>query len=122
MQYSILDVDLKDIQKVELEILLEPDRIYKSNNINYQLFSGTLLGAIRDNKFIPWDDDIDVCLLREDYNKFIKVCQRDLDEKYFLQTNKTDKDYIMQFAKIRKNNTVFMEKCTSESKIHQGIY
>lgn len=118
----MLDVDIRDIQKVQLEILLELDRICKNNNINYQLFAGTLLGAIRHNGFIPWDDDIDVCLLRHDYNKFIEICKTDLDSKYFLQTHETDKNYIMQFAKIRKNNTVFMEKATSECKIHQGVY
>ncbi|MGN9160347.1 LicD family protein [Clostridium sulfidigenes] len=122
MESTIVDIEIKDVQKVELEILIEFDRICKKNNIKYQLFAGTLLGAIRHNGFIPWDDDIDVCLLRKDYNRFIKACEKELNSKYFLQTHETDKNYIMQFAKIRKNNTVFMEKATSECKIHQGIY
>jgi lipopolysaccharide cholinephosphotransferase len=115
-------ISIKDIQKVQLEILLEFDRICKKNNIKYQLFAGTLLGAIRHKGFIPWDDDIDVCLLRKDYNRFISLCKLDLDSKYFLQTYETDRNYIMQFAKIRKNNTKFVERGTSQCNIHQGIY
>jgi lipopolysaccharide cholinephosphotransferase len=115
-------ISIKDIQKVQLEILLEFDRICKKNNIKYQLFAGTLLGAIRHKGFIPWDDDIDVCLLRKDYNRFISLCKLDLDSKYFLQTHETDRNYIMQFAKIRKNNTKFVERGTSKCNIHKGIY
>ena len=113
---------IRDIQKVQLEILLEFDRICKKNNVKYQLFAGTLLGAIRHKGFIPWDDDVDVCLLRKDYIRFIKRCKTDLNPKYFLQTYETDKNYIMQFAKIRKNNTKFVERGTSQCNIHQGIY
>ena len=113
---------IRDIQKVQLEMLLEFDRICKKNNIKYQLFSGTLLGAIRHKGFIPWDDDVDVCLLREDYNRFVKTCKTELNQNYFLQTYETDKNYIMQFAKIRKNNTKFVERGTSQCNIHQGIY
>lgn len=119
---KIANVEIKDIQKVQLEVLLEFDRICKKNNIRYQLFAGTLLGCIRHEGFIPWDDDIDVCMLREDYDKFIDLCKSELSPMYFLQTYETDKNYIMQFAKIRKNNTIFMEKATSKCKIHQGVY
>jgi len=122
LKYEDLDVDIRDVQKVQIEILLEFDRICKKNNIKYQLFAGTLLGAIRHKGFIPWDDDIDVCMLRKDYNKFIEACKEDLDEKYFLQTYETDPDYILQYAKIRKNNTLFIEQSTSECQMHHGIY
>ena len=117
-----MDNSLEKVQQVQLEILLEFDRICKKNNINYQLFAGTLLGAIRHKGFIPWDDDIDVCLLRNDYERFLAVCEEELDPQYFLQTNKSDQNYIMQFAKIRKNNTVFLEKATANCHIHNGIY
>lgn len=123
MIYKGLNVNLKDVQKEELEILVEFDRICKKNNLKYQLFAGTLLGSIRHKGFIPWDDDIDVCMLREDYDKFLKVCNNDLkSSKYFLQTYNTDKNYNRQFAKIRKNNTLFIEKSFIDSKIHQGFY
>ena len=122
MNVDKLDTELKKLQNIEFEILLEFDRICKKHNIMYQLFAGTLLGAIRHRGFIPWDDDIDVCLLRKDYNVFIDVCRTELDSKYFLQTYETDKHSIWQFAKIRKNNTLFLEDAVSECDIHHGIF
>ncbi len=122
MKFDNLDVEIRDVQKFQLEILLEFDRICKKNNIKYQLFAGTLLGAIRHKGFIPWDDDVDVCLLRKDYETFIRVCEKDLDNKYFLQTYDTDKNYFRQFARIRKNNTLFLQEKFSECEVHNGIF
>jgi len=113
---------IKKLQNVMFEILLEFDRICKKNNIKYQLFAGTLLGSIRHKGFIPWDDDIDICLLRKEYNRFIEVCKTDLDSKYFLQTYETDKHWPRQFAKIRKNNTLLLEDSVSDYDIHHGIF
>lgn len=120
--YNILGMDIKKIQKAQVEILLEVDRICKKYDIKYLLFAGSLLGTVRHKGFIPWDDDIDICLLREDYNKFIEACKMDLDPKYFLQTYETDKNYIRQYAKIRKNNTLFVQDNLSEIQIHHGIF
>lgn len=117
-----IEIDVKKIQKLELEILLEFDRICRENDIKYQLFAGTLLGAYRHKGFIPWDDDIDVCLLREDYNRLIEVCKKSLDTNYFIQTYDTDINFIRQFAKIRKNNTVYREKVTKDINMHHGIF
>jgi len=122
MRFPSLNVDIRDVQKVQLEILLEFDRICKKYNITYQLFAGTLLGAVRHDGFIPWDDDVDVCLTREDYNQFLRICEKELNNQYFLQTYETDKNYISQFAKLRKNNTIFIESGTSECDIHHGIF
>ena len=94
-------VSIKEVQAVKLEILIEFDRIVE-NSIPYQLFAGTLLGAIRHKGFIPWDDDIDVCLLRKDYERFLHVSKNDLNDSYYLQTCFSDPASIVQFAKIRK--------------------
>lgn len=119
---SILGIDIKKIQRVELEILLEFDRICKKYDIHYQLYAGTLIGAIRHKGFIPWDDDIDVSMLRADYNKFLSVVEDELSEDYFFQTHETDPNYINKFAKIRKNGTVFMEKLVEGIDMHHGFY
>lgn len=92
---------LKHCQEKGLEMLLEVDRICKKHNITYFLDSGTLLGAIRHNGFIPWDDDVDIAMPREDYNCFLKVCQDELDNRYFLQTNKTDPFYPYTITRIQ---------------------
>lgn len=122
IKFPNLDIKIKDAQEVELEILLEFDRICKKHNINYFLYSGTLLGAIRHKGFIPWDDDIDVCMLREEYDKFMKIAMNELDNKYFLQNYDTDRNYPLQFSKLRKNNTTYMEVNLSNLKMHQGIF
>ena len=95
MEYGNFNINLKELQNIQMEILVEFDRICKKNNIKYQLFAGTLLGAIRHKGFIPWDDDIDVCMLRKDYIKFLNACESDLRENYFLQTFETDEQYIL---------------------------
>jgi len=122
MKYKDLDFNIEDVQRVQLEILLEFHRICKENEIPYQLFAGTLLGSIRHKGFIPWDDDIDVCMLRKDYESFLECCKRDLSDDFFLQYWRTDKKAVLQFAKVRKNNTVFVNKTYQDSGMHNGIW
>ena len=122
MSHKVCNIDIKEIQNQQLMILKELDRICQKHNIKYHLMGGTLLGSIRHKGFIPWDDDIDVSMIRADYEMFLDVCGRELNSGYFLQTNKTDKNYIMQFAKLRKNHTLFIEKSMNDLDIHHGIY
>ena len=121
MEYT--SEQLRQVQITELEILRLFDDICKKNGIKYRLFGGTLLGAVRHKGFIPWDDDIDVCMLRDEYEKFLKCCTQEvLGQDYFLQTNKTDPASIVQFAKLRKNNTVFEPENEVSSTSHKGIW
>ncbi len=115
-------VDMEKLKKVELEILLEFDRICKMNDIKYQLFAGTLLGAVRHKGFIPWDDDIDVCMLRKDYNRFIEVCKRDLGIEYFLQHYNIDQYSIYNFIRLRKNKTMAFQESWTDLDMHKGIF
>lgn len=109
---------LENIQRILLGYLLDVDRICKNHKIKYFLGGGTLLGAIRHNGFIPWDDDADIMMLREDYDKFLKVAQSELPPTLFLQTSYTDKHCHYPFAKIRINDTMY---ATYYSKSHTGM-
>lgn len=115
-------ISIKDVQRIELDILLAFDRICKKHDIHYQLYAGSLIGAIRHNGFIPWDDDIDVCMLRSQYNQFLSIIKDELGSEYFFQTYETDPNYMNRFAKIRKNGTIFMEKLVQELDMHHGVY
>lgn len=114
--------DKRRIQSLELEIMEEIDRICKKYNIKYTLAYGTLIGAIRHNGFIPWDDDIDIAMLRPEFNKFREVCKTELGDRFFYQSHKTDPEYYYLFDKVRLNNTIFKESFLSKYKIHHGVY
>ncbi|MHA1221678.1 MAG: LicD family protein [Candidatus Heimdallarchaeaceae archaeon] len=123
MKFIDVKTYMEKTKKIQLEMLLEVNRICKKYDINYQLYGGTLLGAIRHKGYIPWDDDIDICMMRKDYTRFLKVCEKELKPEFFLQTWKTDKYFINQFAKIRRNNTLFVEYLNSElKKMHHGVF
>ena len=83
-----------------LEMVVELDRVCRKHNIPYFLYGGTLLGAVRHNGFIPWDDDLDVGLLREDYLRLLKVLPEELPSHIVLQSNDTDPNYFYFFSKF----------------------
>lgn len=103
-----------------LEILLYVDKVCKEHNIRYWLSSGTLLGAVRHGGFIPWDDDLDIEMLREDYDKFIKVFPNNDD--FVLQTHKTDKNYFRTFAKVRDLHSKISEFELDKYYKYRGLY
>lgn len=113
---------LERLQKIELEMLKIVADICENNNITYCLQGGTLLGAIRHNGFIPWDDDIDITMPRKDFEKFIDLCATELPGEYFLQSYKTDKLSYKPYAKVKKNGTVFLESTDDVIPGHQGIF
>ena len=113
---------LKKLHELELKIALELKRICDKHQIKYFLIAGTMLGAVRHGGFIPWDDDMDIGMLREDYEKFIRVCKAELPEEYFLQTWDTDLEYPFSYAKIRINYTEIIEKFSQYSNAHTGIF
>ncbi len=116
------DGRLEAIQKMQLAYLLEVDRICKKHNIKYFLGGGTLLGAIRHNGFIPWDDDSDIMMLREDYDRFAEIAQSELPPGITFQSGKTDRNCFYEFNKLRVENTVFAtELAKNHTDINVGI-
>lgn len=98
---------LRKHQLKMLEILSFVDDFCKQNNINYWLSSGTCLGAVRHHGFIPWDDDVDIEMMREDYDKFVKLFKE--TDQFALQTYKNDKFYYTPFAKVREKDSVIYD-------------
>lgn len=121
----VMDDTLKhqidSIQKVDLEILREFDAVCKKLNIGYFVCGGTMLGYVRHGGFIPWDDDIDVGMLRADYNRFINEAGPYLSDKLFLQTRQTDPKIPYLFSKIRMNNTEYITEYNDGRDFHKGI-
>lgn len=110
------------IREIELDILIEVDKICKENNINYFLTAGTMLGAVRHKEFIPWDDDVDIGMLPEDYAKFVEVCKKSLslDLGYQTTTTETTSHYIHD--KIRLKNSFFSTKYSDRYEMLNGVY
>ncbi len=103
---------VRELQLEILEIMDEIHRICVKHKINYGLIAGSALGVVNYKGFIPWDDDIDLCVLRKDWKKFIKALQEDLDDKYYFQCYETDKKYNTIMGpqmKIRKRGTFIEE-------------
>ena len=114
--------ELKKTWAIELDLLREFKRVCEKYNLTYYAYAGTLLGAVRHKGFIPWDDDIDVCMPRKDYDLLTKVYADEFKSPYFMQTPHTDKNYAYSFAKIRNINTCFASKTFIENPMNQGIF
>lgn len=117
------DITHQQHQQMLLVILHELDRICGILNIRYMLFAGTMLGAVRHGGFIPWDDDLDVVMSREDYERFLREADGYLDQEQFFLQKEFSEHWPMFFSKLRKNNTACIEKwIPKDTQVHQGIY
>lgn len=117
--------NMEYLPKIHEEILSIMDEIHNicSNlNIHYYMVGGTLLGAVRHKGFIPWDDDLDIAMPREDFNRFIDVCNEYLPKHLRLRWITTDKNYWASFAKIENINTSFCDEELYGSGINLGIF
>lgn len=113
---------LEEHQAVLLELLREFDRVCFKYDIKYILFAGSALGAVRHKGFIPWDDDLDIALLREEYEKLLAVPDNEWNKEYYMQSEYSS-HWPMYFSKLRKNNTACIEKYhPKDLQTHQGIY
>lgn len=117
-----MDDLLKKIQEYELNILNETVKVCDKLQLKYSLFYGTMIGAIRHQGFIPWDDDVDIVMPREDYEIFLVEAQKYLPSHLFLQHYSTEKNNNNLFIKIRDTRTLFLEKDSQEFDICHGIF
>ena len=114
--------NLKSLQSKELDILLAVHDACEKMGIEYVICYGTLLGAVRHKGFIPWDDDIDICMKREDYDIFIKDGMKYLPDNLVIQHWSTEKECPNIFAKVRNKNTTFLHREHVNLDICQGVF
>lgn len=114
---------LRKAQMIMLSELIEVDRICKKYDITYWIDSGTFLGAVRHKGFIPWDDDLDICMLSKDYDEFLKVVKKELNKRFFFDNKSTDNLTYFDYSRIRDRNSILLQKNHSlQEKFHQGIF
>jgi len=113
---------LRRHQLVMLDMVKVLDQICKKHNIPFFLYGGTLLGAIRHNGFIPWDDDLDLGIMRKDYLRLLKILPNELPENISLQTNDTDRNYFLFVAKLRDKKSFIEEASFDKVFKERGIF
>ncbi|MDH6343478.1 lipopolysaccharide cholinephosphotransferase [Parabacteroides sp. PFB2-12] len=118
------ETTLLQAQAIMLRMLKIVDHICRKHDIKYWLCSGTLLGAIRHKGFIPWDDDLDISMMRDDYERFIEVAKKEFPEDLFLQTHETDPtyQYLPLACKIRDEKSCIKTMDDAYQGKHKGFY
>ena len=116
--------EMKEVWAVELDLLAELLRVCKKYDIKIFVIGGTMLGVARHKGFIPWDDDIDMAMFREDYDKLCKVASQEFVHPYFFQTEYTDKESLRGHAQLRNSDTAGILKAEMKMKFkfNQGIF
>ncbi len=109
-------------QQAQLYIAKEVKRICEKNGIKYFIMAGSLLGAVRHGGFIPWDDDMDFGMERQEYDRFLNVCKTDLRPEFFVQTWDTEEHYAFPFGKVMLRDTVWIEDWAKRVDISHSIY
>lgn len=112
----------QSVKYAQLDLLTELKRVCEKNGISYFLIGGTLIGAIRHDGFIPWDDDIDVGMLRADYERFISACAEDLNPEYKLYDWDIDEKSPLPFLKLKIKGTHYQEELSKDTEMNDEIF
>lgn len=122
-QYNPEGSDLRKAQMRMLDILKVVDGICQKHGLKYWLTCATLLGAIRHGGFVPWDDDLDIAMMREDYLKLMEILPKELPENLELQNDVTEPGYVYLYAKVRDKNSLIVETCDVNKRFkQQGLF
>lgn len=115
--------DMKKVWAVELDLFQEFDAVVRKYHLRYWANSGTLLGAVRHQGFIPWDDDMDVSMPREDYETLCSVAEKEFTHPYFFQTHRTEDGFMRGHAQLRNSETTAILECERDKVgLNQGIF
>ncbi|MHC9532433.1 LicD family protein [Dellaglioa sp. BT-FLS60] len=113
---------IEELHKVELDLIQEIITICQKNDIKYFMIGGSLLGAVRHQGFIPWDDDVDIGMVREDYDRFLQVAPEALSQPYyFLQTDQSDQKYAFGYAKLL-DESIYIEEKRNINDARKGVF
>lgn len=122
-KYTVCGYDMEILHDRMLQIATEVDRICREQGFKCSLYGGSVIGAVRHNGFIPWDHDIDMCMPRKDYDKFVKYMKTHPNEKIFFSNYSSEKRYPNNWGKVRLNGTVFQEKeLANLTDLHNGVF
>ena len=118
----IVPEEMKRVWHVEMELLKQLLDVCRQYNLRCWMDGGSLLGTVRHHGFIPWDDDIDVCMPRPDYDRLVGLSHQAFQEPYFLQSVYSEDDYFRGHAQLRRSGTAAIRPSESYRSFHQGIF
>lgn len=122
-KYTVCGYDMEVCHARMLEIATEVDRICREQGLKCSLYGGSVIGAVRHNGFIPWDHDIDMCMPRRDYDKFVRYMKKHPNDKIFFSNYRAEKRYPNSWGKVRLNGTVFLEQELAPlTELHSGVF